>query len=209
MALVLPRFYAIIDRSVRPDLPLGHLARTLLDAGVTLIQLRAKQVPTRHFLSDTEELLSLLSRPTRLIVNDRPDVAWLAGAAGVHLGQDDLPLTAARSLLGPSSIIGLSTHTLPQVEAADAALADYLAFGPVFSTATKADAEPVVSPARLREVRARVQKPLVAIGGITPANAAEAIEAGADAVAVIRGWMEAEDLPARLAEFRRVLGRLS
>jgi len=95
------------------------------------------------------------------------------------------------------------------VEAADAALADYLAFGPVFSTATKADAEPVVSPARLREVRARVQKPLVAIGGITPANAAEAIEAGADAVAVIRGWMEAEDLSARLAEFRRVLGRLS
>ncbi|MFQ5926563.1 MAG: thiamine phosphate synthase, partial [Terriglobia bacterium] len=143
-----------------------------------------------------------------VVVNDRADVAWLAGAAGVHLGQQDLPVAAARALLGPERLIGVSTHTFTQVEAADATLADYVAFGPIFPTGTKVDAEPTVGLERLREIRARVQKPLVAIGGITPANAAQVLAAGADAVAVISGWMQAQDIPQRLAEFRHALGRL-
>lgn len=208
MALVLPRFYAIIDRLLRPDLTLGHLAETLLDAGVSLIQLRAKQAPSRQFLADTQELLSHVPPRVRVVVNDRADVAWLAGAAGVHLGQQDLPVAVARASLGPEKLIGISTHNTAQVEAADAALADYLAFGPIFPTATKAGAQAVVGLEALRQVRGRTAKPLVAIGGITPANAAQVLAAGADAVAVISGWMEAPDIPRRLAEFRQALGQL-
>lgn len=208
MSLVLPRFYAIIDRSLRPDLTLGQLARTLADAGVTLIQLRAKQAPTQQLLADTEELLFQTPPATRVVVNDRADVVWLAGAAGVHLGQRDLPVAAARGLLGPGKIVGLSTHTLAELESADAALADYMAFGPIFHTETKAGAEPVVGLSGLREARTGLRKPLVAIGGITPLNAAQVIAAGADAVAVISAWMQVPDIPRRLGEFKQALGRL-
>lgn len=231
MPLALPRFCAIIDRSLRPELPLDEIARMLTGAGVRLIQVRAKQSLLRPagyggqahplgfggqaapeasgaFLDETRRLLSLLPRESSLIVNDRADVARLAEAAGVHLGQDDLPVEAARALLGPEKIIGWSTHTPAQVEAGDALPVDYLAFGPIFATSTKADSELVVGLAGLREARTLTRKPLVAIGGITPANAAAAIEAGADSVAVIAGWLGADDIPARLEEFRRTLGRL-
>jgi len=227
MLLALPRFCAIIDRSPeasgRPELPLpfdfrsGHpersrgvdeIARMLTGAGVRLIQVRAKQATTQALLDETRQLLSLLPTDSLLIVNDRADVAQLAGAAGVHLGQDDLPVDAARALLGPEKIIGWSTHNAAQVEAGDSLPVDYLAFGPIFATATKADTEPVVGLAGLREARRLTRKPLMAIGGITPASAAAAIEAGADSVAVISGWMAAPDIPARLEEFRRTLGRL-
>ena len=180
----------------------------LTGAGVRLIQVRAKKATTGELLDDTRRLLSLLPLDSLLIVNDRADVAQLAGAAGVHLGQDDLPAGAARALLGPEKIIGWSTHSSAQVEAAESLPVDYLAFGPIFATATKADTEPVVGLAGLREARKLTRKPLMAIGGITPANAAAAIEAGADTVAVIGGWMTADDIPARLEEFRRTLGRL-
>ncbi|MFQ5723394.1 MAG: thiamine phosphate synthase, partial [Terriglobia bacterium] len=163
---------------------------------------------SQALLSQARQLLSLLPKESLLIVNDRADVARLAGAAGVHLGQDDLPPAAARELLGAEKIIGWSTHRPEQVEQGNALPVDYLAFGPVFPTATKPDAEPLVGLAGLRQARRRTKKPLVAIGGITPANAAEAIEAGADCVAVISGWLAAPDIPARLEEFRRTLGRL-
>lgn len=222
MPLALPRFYAIIDRSIRPELPLDEIARMLTGAGVRLIQVRAKQALLRPagyggqahpeasgaLLAETRQLLSLLSPQSLLIVNDRADVAQLSGAPGVHLGQDDLPAPAARALLGPEKIIGWSTHSASQVRAGDALLVDYLAFGPIFPTATKADTEPVVGLAGLREARRLTRKPLMAIGGITPANAAAVIEAGADSVAVIAGWLGADDIPARLEEFRRTLGRL-
>ena len=208
MPLTLPRFYAVIDRSIRPDLSLQQIARVLAGAGVRLVQLRAKQASGGALLAEVKELLSLLPQKISLIVNDRADVAQLSRVAGVHLGQDDLPVAPARRLLGPDKLIGFSTHNLEQIEAAASAPVDYLAFGPIFPTATKADTQPVVGCAGLREVRKRTSKPLVAIGGITPANAAQAIEAGADSVAVISGWLAAEDIPARLEEFRRALGRL-
>ncbi|MBI4467634.1 MAG: thiamine phosphate synthase [Acidobacteria bacterium] len=240
MPLVLPRFYAIIDRSPeasgRPELSLDEIVRALTGAGVRLIQVRAKQAPPRAgqatspavggasqaLLSDTRRILSLAPSGSLVIVNDRADVACLAGAAGVHLGQDDLPVAAARQLLGPDRLIGWSTHNQEQVKAGDALPIDYLAFGPVFPTATKPNAAPVVGLAALRAARALTKKPLVAIGGITPANAAQALEAGADSVAVISGWLvptkeglapptaglAAGELAARLEEFRRALGRL-
>lgn len=208
MPLTLPRFYAVIDRSIRPDLSLQQIARVLARAGVRLVQLRAKQASSGALLAEVKELRSFLPPEISFIINDRADVAQLSQAAGVHLGQDDLPVPAARRLLGPDKLIGFSTHNLEQIEAAASAPVDYLAFGPIFPTATKADTQPVVGCAGLREVRKRTSKPLVAIGGITPANAAQAIEAGADSVAVISGWLAAEDIPARLEEFRSALGRL-
>ncbi len=208
MPLTLPRFYPVIDHSIRPDLSLQQIARVLAGAGVRLVQLRAKQASGGALLAEAKELRSLLPPEVSLIVNDRADVAQLSRAAGVHLGQDDLPVSVARRLLGPDKLIGFSTHNLEQIEAAASAPVDYLAFGPISPTATKADTQPVVGCAGLREVRKRTSKPLVAIGGITPANAAQAIEAGADSVAVISGWLAAEDIPARLEEFRSALGRL-
>lgn len=208
MPLALPRFCAIIDRSIRPELPLAEIARILTGAGVRLIQVRAKQATSQALLSQTRQLLASLPPSTVLIVNDRADVALLAGAAGVHLGQEDLPVPSARALLGAEKLIGLSTHTPEQTQAGTAGSADYLALGPIFPTATKPDTEPVVGCAQLRAVRRQTPKPLVAIGGITPENAAQAIEAGADTVAVITGWLAADDIPRRLEEFRRALGRL-
>jgi thiamine-phosphate pyrophosphorylase len=208
MVLPLPRFCAIVDRSLRRDLPLAEICRALAGTGVRLAQLRAKQATTGALLDESRQLLSLLSPGCSLIVNDRADVAALSGAAGVHLGQNDLPVEAARLLLGPDRVIGLSTHNQPQLEAASALPADYLALGPIFPTSTKADTQPAVGLERLRELRRRTEKPLLAIGGITVENAAAVIEAGADSVAVISGWLAADDIPRRLEEFRRTLGRL-
>lgn len=208
MPLRLARFCAIADPVVRPDLPLAEIARALAEAGVRLVQLRDKQATSLVLLEQARQLLSLLPPDCSLIINDRADVAALAGAAGVHLGQDDLPVAAARALLGPQKIIGLSTHNQAQLEAAQTLPADYLALGPVFATATKADTEPVVGLERLRVLRRLTDKPLVAIGGITPENAASVLAAGVDTVAVISGWLAAENIPQRLDEFRRVLGGL-
>lgn len=208
MPLRFPRFCAIVDRSVRPGLPLTEIASALAAGGVGWVQLRAKQATSRELLEEARQLLALLPADCSLIINDRADVAVLAGAVGVHLGQDDLPVASARALLGKEKIIGLSTHNQEQLEAAQALAVDYLALGPVFATATKADTEPVVGLDRLRELRRRTDRPLVAIGGITTENAASVLAAGADSVAVISGWLAAEDIPRRLDEFRRLLGQL-
>ena len=138
MSFALPRFYAILDPVVRPDLPLVELARILAHAGVRLVQLRAKTLSSGELFEVARELVAALPSSCPLIVNDRADVALLAGAAGVHVGQNDLPVAAARDLLGPERIVGLSTHSLAQVEAANSTPVDYLAFGPVFATRTKA-----------------------------------------------------------------------
>ena len=208
MAFKLPRFYPILDPSVRTDLSVEVLARPLADAGVRLIQLRMKGAAAGELYESAVRLLKFFPPEVKLIVNDRVDVAKLAGAAGVHLGQDDLPPAEAREILGPDSIIGFSTHTEEQVRAAQEEPADYLAFGPVFATATKEGADDVVGLEGLRGVRKIHTGPLVGIGGITAENAARVLESGADSVAVISGWMEAGDISARLEEFCRVLGRL-
>jgi thiamine-phosphate pyrophosphorylase len=203
-----PRFYAILDPALRPELPLAELARWLAGARVRLVQLRAKRASGRELLALARELQSALPPDCSLMVNDRADVAALAGAAGVHVGQDDLPPDAARELLGPGKLIGLSTHNEQQVRAAATAPVDYLALGPIFATTSKERPDPVVGREGLRKVRSLTKKPLVAIGGITPQNAGQVLEAGADAIAVISGWLKAENIPARLQEYRQALGRL-
>lgn len=134
------------------------------------------------------------------LVNDHADIALAADADGVHLGQDDLPLEQARYLLGPKKLVGISTHSLEQAVAAQSAGADYIGFGPLFSTRTK-DAGSAQGIGRLRSIRAVISIPLVAIGGITTANARDAMTAGADGIAVISSVWGAPDRRAMISDF--------
>ena len=187
----LPKVYPLTDTDVSG---LSHAEQVALfaDAGATLVQLREKHAPALHFYEQAKTALEVArARGDELIINDRVDIA-LALQLGVHLGQDDLPPEAARRLLGDEAVIGYSTHSVDQaVEAAKLPI-DYLAIGPIFATATKENPSPVVGLDGLRAVRSATRSiPLVAIGGITPANAQEVLATGADSVAMISGlWSE-------------------
>lgn len=182
--LRLPRLYAIVDPEMFSS-PMT-LTTTLLSAGVRLIQLRDKKSNSREIYETSVEMQEAARRGGAVFVlNDRPDIAWAAGADGVHLGQDDLPAAIARRMLPKEMIIGVSTHSVEQVARADQAPVDYIAFGPIFATNSKEAPDPVVGLAGLAEARRASRKPLVAIGGITAENAPAVIAAGADSVAVI------------------------
>lgn len=159
----------------------------LIRGGATLIQLRDKNASPREFYSQAAAALQIAHNlSAKLIINDRVDVALALKADGIHLGQSDLPVEAARSLLGEDAIIGFSTHNITQARLAATMPLDYIAFGPVFRTLTKENPDPIAGLAALREVRGSTGSlPLVAIGGVNLINAAEVIGAGADAVAMI------------------------
>lgn len=164
-------------------------ALALAEAGCTVIQYRAKRLTPRQALAQARELRRLLAGIT-LIMNDRADLCLAAGFDGVHVGQDDLSAEGARSVLGMQAIVGLSTHNPAQMREALTKPVDYLAIGPVFATGSKTDADPVVGLAGVSEAQRLLKEsgrslPLVAIGGITRANAEGVLRAGADAVAVI------------------------
>ena len=186
----LPRVYPITDTTISG---LSHAEQTaaFAEGGATLVQLRDKHKPALRLYEQAQAALRVARQHgVQLIINDRVDVALAIGAAGVHVGQDDLPPDAARRLLGEDAIIGYSTHSLEQAIAGARMPVDYLAIGPIFQTSTKEDASPVIGLEGLRAVRhATGSLPLVAIGGITPANAAEVINAGADSVAMISGLL--------------------
>ncbi|MBZ5661301.1 MAG: thiamine phosphate synthase [Acidobacteriia bacterium] len=204
MNLVFPRLYAIIDPTLLNVSELA-LAEALAGSGVELIQYRNKTGPTRQFFDVSLQLSKTLgARGVRFIVNDRPDIALLAGAGGVHVGQDDLGVEEARAICGRERWVGVSTHTLEQVAAADRTSADYIAFGPVFPTATKQNPDAVVGTELLRRARQMTAKPLVAIGGITLERAAEVYRAGADSLAVISDLIRAENPGARAREYLAV-----
>src|SRR5262252_1390688 len=196
------RLYAIADASFGDCV---RLAEALFAGGARLVQVRNKKAGAREFLSQVERILSFAPSDGRVIVNDRVDVALLAGAAGVHLGQTDLPPAAARRILGPSRIIGFSTHNLEQAVEADSLPVDYIAVGPVFATWTKDNPDPVVGVEKLAIICRAVKKPVVAIGGITLDNAKAALSAGAASVAVIRDLLAHEDVAQRTRMFERGL----
>src|SRR3981189_1564467 len=205
MRLVLPRLYVILDAGML-TVPAGHTAQKLMDAGVKLLQYRAKNAAARELWNESRAIAEA-ARPAKGIffVNDRPDGADLPGADGVHVGQDDLGVEQARRVIGPDRWVGVSTHSLEQFEKAAASSADYIAVGPIFQTSSKANPDPVVGTELLRRVRALTGKPIVAIGGITLERAADVLAAGADSVAVISDIVKAKD-PARMArEFIRRL----
>lgn len=205
MRLVLSRLYVILDAALTPR-PTAECALELADAGVRLLQYRGKSATARQLLQTSRELAELLvPRAVTFFVNDRPDVAFLSGASGVHVGQDDLGAEAARLVVGPNKLLGISTHNLEQFEHAARSSADYVALGPVFPTSSKENPDPVVGLDLLRRLRSRTDKPIVAIGGITLARASQVIEAGADSVAVMSGILSAPDPGERAAQYLKTL----
>lgn len=207
----IPRLYPILDAATfaatpDPTLALLEFAEELLAGGATLLQYRNKSGDARRMLADARELKRLCAGRARLILNDRADLCLAADGDGVHVGQDDLSPEAVRRIIGPGRWLGVSTHNPAQIREADAWPADYLAVGPVFATRTKLHPGPVIGLEGVRTARALTRKPLVAIGGITRANALSVLQAGADAVAVISGLVEAPR--AATEEFLRIFANL-
>jgi thiamine-phosphate pyrophosphorylase len=183
---MLPRLYAILDSSHFPDTnALCRAAGELVAGGVTLVQYRNKTDNPRRMLEQARELRRRLPGSMKLIMNDRADLCLAAGFDGVHVGQGDLSPEGARAVIGNGLWLGVSTHNPVQLAEADKTTADYLAIGPVFSTQSKANPDPVIGLDGVRQARGLTGKPLVAIGGITRENCRSVVEAGADAVAVI------------------------
>jgi thiamine-phosphate pyrophosphorylase len=185
----LPALQAIVDADVAAAAgwtPLA-LSRAYLNAGARFLQLRAKALPSALFLDICDEVVALAREVHALIVvNDRADLAKLSGASGVHVGQDDLPVAEARALLGDHAIVGLSTHSVEQIERALQEPSSYVAVGPVFGTRTKDTGYEAVGLRLVAEAARRCgERPVVAIGGITLENAPSVIDAGAACVAVI------------------------
>jgi len=186
--VILPHLYPILDAELLAarSLPLAAVASELRAAGVELVQYRDKNGSPQEILRACAVLRkAFTSSPCRLILNDRADLAVLANFDGVHVGQDDLSPADARRIVGPDRIVGVSTHTYEQVRLADQSCADYIAIGPVFVTRAKRNPDPVVGLEGVRRARALTRKPLVAIGGITRANARSITDAGANSIAVI------------------------
>lgn len=201
------RLYAIVDPLDTGRDPLA-LTRAMLAGGARLLQLRSKTTATGALLAIANTVRDLTAGVgATFIVNDRADVALACGADGVHLGQDDLPVAAARSVLGPDKLIGFSTHSETQLGDAHANGADYLAFGPIYATTSKSAANPVLGCERLAAARRLSAAPLVAIGGITAATAPAVLAAGADAVAIIAAIVRAPDVERATAELLAILDR--
>ncbi len=196
MTRLASHFYAMVDPAGGHD-PVT-LAETLLDAGARIMQLRLKDAPGRDFLASARAIAEMCrKRGAILIINDRVDIAILAGAHGVHLGQTDLPLEAARRVAGPGMMIGISTHNVEQARAAEIGGADYIGFGPMYPGGLK-NIVAGVGLDKLRAIRDAVKIPIVAIGGITEAHVAETLAAGADAVAIITDVVNAPDIAAKV-----------
>ncbi|HEV2470306.1 MAG TPA: thiamine phosphate synthase [Candidatus Sulfotelmatobacter sp.] len=216
----LPRLYCIIDSPFFPTTS-GVLAfaDALAAAGCTLLQYRNKSGNARAMLDQARELRRRFAplsqnphpvaqsatreRQPKLIMNDRADLCLAADFDGVHVGQDDLSPESVRKIIGPDRWLGVSTHNPEQLREADLTSADYLAIGPVFATSSKENPDPVVGLEGVRRARELTRKPIVAIGGITRANAASVIEAGADSVAVISDLVQEARKSAE--EFLRIL----
>jgi thiamine-phosphate pyrophosphorylase len=207
----LPRLYPILDtealarRGVAPE----TAAAAWTEGGAGILQIRHKGHWSRAFFDSAREVARLCREGGLLcIVDDRADFALLLGA-GLHVGQDDLPPRAARRLIGSGAVLGFSSHNVEQLCAAGGEPVDYVALGPVFATASKLNPDPVVGVEEVRRCRALLEKPLVAIGGITRANARGVLDAGADSVAVIADLLPepctAKSLRERMEEWQQLL----
>lgn len=198
----LPRVYPILDSNAGPWPVLGLLPSiaALLDGGARIIQIRHKGHWNRAMFQEALESARLCREAGAVpVIDDRADIAALAGA-GLHVGQDDLAPRDARRILGASAFLGFSSHNPEQLCAAAAEPVDYVALGPVFTTASKRNPDPVVGVEQVRACRALIARPLVAIGGITRGTAARVLDAGADAVAVIGDLMPDSPTPRALRE---------
>ena len=182
--------------------PLAEVVEPALAGGVDLVQLRCKQESDEEILAAAATLRALCDAAGALmIVNDRPDLAVRAGADGVHVGQDDMPVARAREIAGPDLVVGLSTHAPAEIDAADA---DYIGVGPVHATPTK-PGRPAVGLDLVRHAAAHAEMPWFAIGGIDPRSVRAVVEAGATRIAVVRAITEADDPGAAARALRAAL----
>jgi thiamine-phosphate pyrophosphorylase len=203
--LALPPLYVILDAALLPSDPI-ELTKKLLDAGARLFQYRNKTSSSRELLHASQALcMTARQHGGTFLVNDRADISHLSGASGVHLGQDDLSVAAARAVVGTDCLIGLSTHNLRQFAAAVESSADYIAVGPIFSTSGKQNPDAVVGVDFIRTVRKLTTKPIVAIGGITLDRTREVIDAGADSIAVISDILKAKNPADRVRQYLQLI----
>lgn len=201
--------YAFIDAAYVEMDGVEETVAGLLNGGARIVQLRAKDAAPGDILVAARSIREAANKSGALfIVNDRVDIAMIAGADGVHLGQDDLPVEEARRLLGPDRIIGLSTHDVKEALEAETLGADYISLGPIFPTRTKKDAQPPKGLPLLSEIRSAVLLPIVAIGGITRENMEEVFKAGADSVAIISGILTERDIKDRVSSIVSGIERL-
>lgn len=195
------QLYLVTDGPLSKGRPVELIVEQALAGGVTCVQLREKNIATRDFIALTERVLPLTrAAGVPCLINDRIDVALATNADGVHLGQQDMPYHMARHLLGPDKIIGLSVETVEQAQAAQALDVDYLGVSPIYCTPTKEDLQTQFGLAGLRDVRARSQHPLVAIGGLNLQTIPDVVRTGADGIAVVSAICSAEDPRAAASE---------
>ncbi len=186
--------YLVTDRGLAGERELIDIVTAAISGGVTIVQLREKELPTGKFIQEAKNLKKYLTeRNVPLIINDRVDVAMAAEADGVHVGQDDMPCTIARRMLGPDMIIGVSVSTVEEALEAEKNGADYLGISPIWATPTKTDTSPPIGLEGVRKIREVAKIPMVGIGGINVNNAASVIEAGCDGIAVVSAIMAAKD----------------
>jgi thiamine-phosphate pyrophosphorylase len=211
MPMKLPRLYPILDTASLDarGMPLVAAAAAFLDGGAGILQLRHKRHWGRALFEEARQIARLCREAgAQFVVNDRADFAMLLGA-GLHVGQDDLPPRDARKLLGADATIGFSSHNVNQLCAAGGEPVDYVALGPVFATASKRNPDPVVGVEEVRRCRGLLEKPLVAIGGITTENALDVLRAGADSIAVIGGLLPmastAQSLRQRMEQWQQLV----
>lgn len=198
--------YVITDEALAGDLPHATIAQRAVEGGATAIQLRDKSRPAKDLIRIGREICAITRRAGALfIVNDRLDIALASGADGVHLGQDDIRCDTARQIAPPGFVIGISVGSVDEAVEAERAGADYVALSPVFSTGSKADAGPGLGLVQLRQIRAAVRIPVIAIGGIGPGNAGQVIDAGADGIAVISAVVSQPDIAAAARQLAGII----
>ncbi|HAV42234.1 MAG TPA: thiamine phosphate synthase [Acidobacteria bacterium] len=197
--------YLVTGRLLAGQRDLADLIRKAIAGGVTVVQLREKDLPAREFYELALKIKPIIPPGIPLIIDDRLDIALAAGADGLHLGQADLPAAIARQYLGPEAIIGLSAENLDQLKEASRLPVDYLAISPVFSTPTKTDTGPAWGLNGLETARQLTPLPLVGIGGINEANAAAVIKAGADGVAVVSAICSAPDPEEAARKLKKII----
>lgn len=205
----LPRgLYALVDDAVRPELQVVDLVRAVVAGGAGVLQLRLKRTADRPALEAVRAAVAL-ARPAgaKVIVNDRVDLALAGGADGVHLGEDDLPVDVARRLLGPGALVGATTRSLPDIERARAAGADYAGLGPVFPTSTKQVAHPALGLAAFAAIARNSPLPVVGIAGITLDTIGAVARAGAHGAAVASALLQAPDLVSRARALQRAFSQ--
>ena len=198
--------YLVTDRGLARGRSTLDIVKAAVRGGVTCVQLREKDCSTLEFIDQALSVKDYLSaRGIPLIINDRLDVAQAVKADGLHLGQTDMPLDMARSIVGDTMIIGISAESLEDAIEAEKGGADYLGVSPIYATPTKTDTAPPLGLEGLRQIRATVKIPLVGIGGLNRENAAEVIRNGADGVAVVSAIVAAEDPEAAAAELNQLI----